>query len=152
MQSEKALGSRVHVNARNRENFFRLTKMERDQKKFIHVTGTENGRHFTFTGDAVILAVPSHNAAAMVEPLDIPLATSLKNIYYPPVAEVYLGFANGDIRRPLDGFGFLIPEKEHRNILGNNLEIRSFSGKSARRPFSVDIVCRRLPATGTRRA
>ncbi len=41
-----------------------------------------------------------------------------KNIYYPPVAEVLLGFKNDRIQRNLDGFGYLIPAKEKREILG----------------------------------
>ena len=86
----------------------------------------ENGKHFVLTAEALILAVPSHNAATMIGSLDAPLATSLKNIYYPPVAEVYLGFANSAIRRPLDGFGFLIPEKNTVKFSGQ-FGVPSFS-------------------------
>ncbi len=113
----KILGSRVRLNARV-ETVAPVSENGTGSKQFIHVTGIENGKHFTFTGEAVILAVPSYNAAMMIGSLDTPLATSLKNIYYPPVAEVYLGFPDSAVRRPLDGFGFLIPEKEHRKILG----------------------------------
>lgn len=125
----KKLGSRVHVNTRV-ETIASISENGAGSKKSIHVTGRENGKHIIFTADAVILAVPSHNAAAMIGDLDNPLATSLKNIYYPPVAEVYLGFANSDIRRPLDGFGFLIPEKEHRKILGTIWSSVLFPGRS----------------------
>ena len=125
----KALGNKVHVNA-NIEKIFSVSQNGMGSKKVVHVTGRENGKDFTFTGEAVILAVPSHHAATMIEPLDIPLATSLKNIYYPPVAEVYLGFAKSDIRRPLDGFGFLIPEKEHRKILGTIWSSALFPGRA----------------------
>ena len=125
----KALGSRVHVNM-HVERILPISENGTAAKKSIHVMGKENGNPFAFIGEAVILAIPSHHAAAMIGTLDIPLATSLKNIYYPPVAEVYLGFANGDIRRPLDGFGFLIPEKEHRNILGTIWSSVLFPGRS----------------------
>ena len=125
----KILGSRVRVNARV-ETIASVSENGTGSKQSIHVMGIENGKRFTLTGEAVILAVPSHNAAALIRDLDTPLATSLKNIYYPPVAEVYLGFANGAIRRPLDGFGFLIPEKEHRNILGTIWSSVIFPGRS----------------------
>ena len=123
------LGSRVHVNTRV-ETVAPVSENGTGSKQSIHVTGIENGKHFIFSAESVILAVPSYNAATMISSLDNPLATSLKNIYYPPVAEVYLGFTNSDIRRPLDGFGFLIPEKEHRKILGTIWSSVLFPGRS----------------------
>ena len=68
--------------------------------------------------DSVILAIPAYRAADLVEPLDPSLASTLRSIYYPPVAEVFLGFRESDIKRRLDVFGFLVPAKEHRQILG----------------------------------
>ena len=50
--------------------------------------------------------------------MDKTLATSLNNIYYPPVVEVFIGFRASDIGRALNGFGFLVPAKERRRILG----------------------------------
>ncbi|MCG3148269.1 MAG: Protoporphyrinogen oxidase [Verrucomicrobiae bacterium] len=42
----------------------------------------------------------------------------LKEIYYPPVASVVLGFRRDQVVHPLDGFGMLIPEVEGFRILG----------------------------------
>ena len=125
----KSLGNRVHVNA-HVETVAPISENGRGSGQSVHVTGTEEGKNFIFTADALILAVPSHHAATMIGSLDAPLATSLKNIYYPPVAEVYLGFANSAIGRPLDGFGFLIPEKEHRKILGTIWSSVLFPGRA----------------------
>ncbi len=113
----KALGNRVVVNTRV-EKIFPVSENGVGSKNYLQIGGKRDGKNFMCTADAVILAIPSYNAAAIVEPLDISLATSLKNIYYPPVTEVFLGFSNKDIQRPLDGFGFLIPAKEQRSILG----------------------------------
>jgi len=123
------LGSRVHTNTRV-ESVAPVSENGTRSGHLIHVTGIENGKRFTLATDAVILAVPSYNASPMIEPLDNTLATSLKNIYYPPVAEVYLGFSTGVIGRPLDGFGFLIPEKEHRKILGTIWSSVLFPGRA----------------------
>ncbi|MGA7162298.1 MAG: protoporphyrinogen oxidase [Bacteroidota bacterium] len=125
----KALGSRVHLNA-TVERVFQVSENGTGSKKLFNVTGSESGKNFSFGAKAVVLAIPSYQAATIIEPLDLPLATSLKNIYYPPVAEVYLGFKNGDIRRPLDGFGFLIPEKERRSILGTIWSSVLFPGRA----------------------
>ena len=125
----KSLGGRVHVNT-GVAAIARVPENGTGSRHAVHVTGMENGKPFVLTAEAVVLAVPSHNAATMIGTLDAPLATSLKNIYYPPVAEVYLGFANSAIRRPLDGFGFLVPEKEHRKILGTIWSSILFPGRS----------------------
>jgi oxygen-dependent protoporphyrinogen oxidase len=42
----------------------------------------------------------------------------LSSIYYSPVISIFLGVKREDIGRTLDGFGFLIPSKEKRKILG----------------------------------
>lgn len=42
----------------------------------------------------------------------------LTNIEYAPVSVLVLGFKQKQIDHPLDGFGFLVPEKENFNLLG----------------------------------
>ncbi|MBI4548808.1 MAG: protoporphyrinogen oxidase [Ignavibacteriae bacterium] len=68
--------------------------------------------------NAVVLATPAYVTASIIRPIDPEMAKTLESIYYPPVAEVFLGFRKEQIRRELDGFGFLVPEKEKRKILG----------------------------------
>lgn len=95
------------------------------------LTGSDEGKKFVLEADAVIFAVPSYVASTIVKPLDAPLATSLKNIYYPPVAEVFLGFPANAVGRALDGFGFLVPAKEKRKILGTIWSSVLFPGRSS---------------------
>ncbi|MBN2364527.1 MAG: protoporphyrinogen oxidase [Calditrichaeota bacterium] len=47
-----------------------------------------------------------------------PIQRILSPIYHPPVTMVYFGYRHNPAKRALDGFGFLIPRKEKRNILG----------------------------------
>jgi oxygen-dependent protoporphyrinogen oxidase len=68
--------------------------------------------------DVVVLSVPAYLAGELVRPFDSRLPGLLSNIYYPPVAEVFLGYDEDAISRPLDGFGYLIPAKEKKRILG----------------------------------
>jgi oxygen-dependent protoporphyrinogen oxidase len=84
----------------------------------FHVTGHRENKPFTFTCGQLIFAVPSYVASRWVRPLDDNLASRLDAIDYPPVAEIYLGYRRDQIGRELDGFGFLVPEKEKRSILG----------------------------------
>jgi oxygen-dependent protoporphyrinogen oxidase len=68
--------------------------------------------------DAVVIATPAPAAAAIIHSIDPETAGKLASIFYPPVTEVFLGYRTAQIPRPLDGFGFLIPEAENRKILG----------------------------------
>ncbi|HTX19934.1 MAG TPA: protoporphyrinogen oxidase [Bacteroidota bacterium] len=94
------------------------------------VRGSEGGSSLTIQADAVVLAVPAKRASAILESLSPGLANSLKKIYYPPVAEVFLGYASEEIGRPLDGFGFLVPEREKRKILGTIWTSAIFAGRT----------------------
>jgi len=79
---------------------------------------TKEGQVGHIVGDVLVLSVPSYAASELVKPLDAEFAGRLVSIYYPPVTEVFLGFRAGQVGRPLDGFGFLVPTKENRKILG----------------------------------
>lgn len=82
------------------------------------VTFEQDGRVQSAVADAVVLSVPAAAASRLVEPFSAPLAERLRGVYYPPVAEVFLGYRLDQMTRPLDGFGFLVPAKEKREILG----------------------------------
>ena len=94
------------------------------------VEGTRNGKKFALKPDAVITAIPSGATAELFKSLDGSLSESLNAIYYPPVVEVFLGFKAVDIRRALDGFGFLVPANEHRKILGTIWSSSLFPGRA----------------------
>jgi oxygen-dependent protoporphyrinogen oxidase len=73
-----------------------------------------NGEEF----DAVVVSTPAFVAADLVKSRDENLARLLSEVNYPQVAVVVLGFRSEKIKKELDGFGFLIPSKERRPILG----------------------------------
>jgi oxygen-dependent protoporphyrinogen oxidase len=66
----------------------------------------------------VILATPADAAARLVQPHAAPAAAALNEILYPPVASVASRYDRSDVAHPLDGFGFLVPAVERRQILG----------------------------------
>ncbi len=68
--------------------------------------------------DIVLSAVPAYHAASIIEDRENKLLNHLNNIYYPPVKVLYLGFRKAVVGQALDGFGFLIPEKEDKTFLG----------------------------------
>ena len=106
------------------------------------------GRNSRLEASAVILAVPSYVAAALIREHAPDLAESLEGMYYPPVAEVFLGYRRGQCERALDGFGFLIPAVEKRKILGTIWSSVSVPGEGPGRTYRAHNVRRRVATTG----
>lgn len=69
--------------------------------------------------DAVVISPPSHSAARIVSIIDSRLAETLDSIYYAPVCVVVTAFRSHNVRIKPDGFGFLVPGRERRQILGS---------------------------------
>ena len=68
--------------------------------------------------DVLVCATPAHNAADMVKSMSKNLGDALKDIFYPAISVVCLGYRKQRLRSSLDGFGFLVPFREQRRILG----------------------------------
>lgn len=109
-----ALGDSVRLNC----SVERIVPMRAGKFPVYTIFWKEDNEPHTLEANAVILATPAHAAAAIIQSIDPEMSKTLSSIYYPPVAEVFIGFRHDQVKRPLDGFGFLIPEKERRTILG----------------------------------
>ncbi len=68
--------------------------------------------------DILLSTLPAYAAADLFKNLDEKLFKHLIEIYYPPVIVLFLGYSKTVIGQPLDGFGYLIPEKEKKSFLG----------------------------------
>ncbi|MGK7397713.1 MAG: protoporphyrinogen oxidase [Candidatus Cyclobacteriaceae bacterium M3_2C_046] len=103
----------------------------KDQIKFAHeVKSIENSgsgyqlqvQHkksmLKVQADKVLFTIPAYKAKTVFKAFDQVLAQHLAEIYYPPVAVIFAVYPKKAIRQPLDGFGFLIPEKEQKKFLG----------------------------------
>ncbi len=77
------------------------------------------GKKETLEFDKVICSVPTHALATLLSEIAPRATEPLADVYYPPVTVVYTAFREEAILRELDGFGFLIPEVEKREILGS---------------------------------
>ena len=94
----------------------------------ITVSGKDGTR--TLEADVVILAVPADDGAELVRELDDGLASTMGSITYAGMAVVHVGFSEEDMPRPLDGFGFLIPHREKRRLLGSLWASSIFAGRA----------------------
>src|SRR5262249_34112277 len=68
--------------------------------------------------EAVVLACPAPQQAAILADEDADLATTIDGIPYNRVAVVALGYRAADVPRSMDGFGYLSPQRERRDVLG----------------------------------
>jgi oxygen-dependent protoporphyrinogen oxidase len=127
----RSLGSRVRTSSP-------VTRISVDPGRRPSGSGTaESPGEFVLTtpsgevrAASVVLATPALAAAALLESLDRDAARVIRGIQYPPVAEVFLGFRRDQIGRELDGFGFLIPAVERRQILGTIWSSALFQGRA----------------------
>jgi oxygen-dependent protoporphyrinogen oxidase len=66
----------------------------------------------------VVITAPAHGVSSLFADGLARRFIALHEMVYAPVAIVATGFRREQVRHPLDGFGFLVPEKEQRHILG----------------------------------
>ena len=78
----------------------------------------------------LILAAPAHAQAKLLQDMDSSLAALLSGIPYPALSVVCLGYRKKHVGDVLDGFGFLIPSKERRAILGTIVDSNVFPGRA----------------------
>ena len=80
--------------------------------------------------DGLVLAAPAHAQARMLQAMDPDLAGLLGGIPYPALAVVCLGYRKQLVGQVLDGFGFLVPSKEQRAVLGTIVDSNVFPGRA----------------------
>ncbi|MEX0612199.1 MAG: protoporphyrinogen oxidase, partial [Pirellulales bacterium] len=74
-------------------------------------------QHPASSFDALIVSLPSHAAAGLLQASAPELSAELAAIEYAGCAVVSLGFQRRQIAHPLDGFGFVVPQVERRRII-----------------------------------
>jgi oxygen-dependent protoporphyrinogen oxidase len=84
------------------------------------------------TTDAVVLAVPAYVAASLLSPIEPKLTGLLNQIRYVSTATISLGYRRVDLgaEQNLDGFGFIIPKSENRQILACTWSSTKFDHRS----------------------
>jgi len=88
------------------------------------------GPQGTGSFDAVVLALPAPEAAALLTTVDADLASSLAAIPYAAAATVSLAWARDRVAHALDGFGFVVPAIEGMAITGCTFVHRKYAGRA----------------------
>ncbi len=90
------------------------------------VEGLARGVPFVDEARSVVVALPLEGLRRVLPHDGL---AGLDEVPYPPLAVVFLGWSSEPGGRPRDGFGFLVPEKEHRSMLGTLWNSSLFPGR-----------------------
>lgn len=101
-----------------------------DSSRGFTVRCKQNGSDLILRAKSVVLSVPAGAASELIRPFSRPTAEVLSSIYYPPVASIFTAFRKADVQGPIDGFGFLVPSRERRQILGSLWSSSLFPGRA----------------------
>jgi oxygen-dependent protoporphyrinogen oxidase len=107
-----------------------IGQLEREADGTWTVTGARGGEPFVRRARTVVLATPAYEAAKLVRVLAPDTAQGLVAIPYTALASVATAYARPDIAHSLDGFGFLVPRRERRRILGCLFSSSMFDGRA----------------------
>jgi protoporphyrinogen/coproporphyrinogen III oxidase len=108
----------------------RVERVVRHDDGMYTVEGDASGAPFTRRARAVVLSVAAGAAAELVRVLAPAAAEALAAIDYAPVAVAASAYRRADVAHPLAGFGFLVPKKERRAILGSLFSSSMFAGRA----------------------
>ncbi|MDI1472238.1 Protoporphyrinogen IX oxidase, aerobic, HemY [Thermodesulfovibrio sp. N1] len=84
----------------------------------------------TIEAKKVIFACPAHDTSQILKDFDKELSDILNSIPYPPLSVVALGFKTDQIGFGTDLYGFLVPYKEKRKILGALFDSSIFTNRA----------------------
>jgi protoporphyrinogen/coproporphyrinogen III oxidase len=96
----------------------KVEKILRKRENYI-VRVKKNGRSSEYIFDRIVLSVPAYSLSKILSGLETDIVKSISEVEYQPVAVVFMGLRNEDLKKKINGFGFLVPEVENRRILGS---------------------------------
>ncbi len=124
------LGARAQMSAR-------VTGIERVAGGLYRVRAEGAGGAADFAARAVVVAVPAHAAAHLVEQISAALAKTLSGVAYAPVAVATHGYYAKQFSAELRGFGVLIPRSEKQRTLGIVWNSSLFPGRAPEGQVSI---------------
>ena len=73
----------------------------------------------TYTCDTLICALPSHVSVALFQDFAPDLARSIEQIPSQPIAVICTGHDRAEVAHTMDGFGYLVPPNQGKDVLGS---------------------------------
>ncbi len=80
--------------------------------------------------DAIVVATQAQAAADLLRPTDRTLADELSSIHHSGCSIVTLAYQRAQVAHPMDGFGFVVPAVERRQILSGSFSSVKYPGRA----------------------
>ncbi|NWF88469.1 MAG: protoporphyrinogen oxidase [Ignavibacteriaceae bacterium] len=90
-------------------------KIEKSEEGYL-IQCTHKGENISIYSNVVISSIPAFIASDLFRSFGEGIAKHLSEIYYAPVLVHYLAYKKENVKRTLDGYGFLVPAKERKSI------------------------------------
>ncbi len=101
-----------------------------DQRYRGHIQRNSEISSVQTDADITIVATPAYAAAKIVENLNPVLSQILSQIPYAPIAVAGLVFKQVSFKKKPDGFGYLVPSRENKDVLGVLIESNVYPGRA----------------------
>ncbi|KAJ1428611.1 hypothetical protein B484DRAFT_413292 [Ochromonadaceae sp. CCMP2298] len=110
---------------------YKLLSVARDGEDWLSTFDTATGKK-TIRSKALILTAPGYVTSEIVGGPNgvVPEAKELGDVRYPPVASVTIAYPNDAFKKPLKGFGHLIPRAMKVRTLGTIWSSSLFPGRA----------------------
>ncbi len=89
--------------------------------------------------DGVLLGVPAPRQTELLKDVCPEAADELRRIYYASSAIALIGVKAQDLQRPLEGFGFVVPQIEGRDILSVSYASKKYPGRAPEGHFLLRV-------------
>jgi oxygen-dependent protoporphyrinogen oxidase len=116
-----------------------VKKIEKQNDGYL-LTCLFNSEDINLYADIIISMIPAYCAADLFSAFDDELKKHLLDIYYPPVLVQYSVYKKEDIKRPLDGFGIMVPYKERKSFLNTIWNSAVFPNRSPEGTSAFTII------------
>lgn len=107
-----------------------VVKVRRGEGSSFFVEHICRGQDGEVEADVVVVASPAYTASTLLSDMDGELSGLVGDISYAPIATVALGFEKRQYGKVLDSFGFLVPRRESRKVLGILFDSSIFSNRA----------------------
>ena len=108
----------------------RVHRIVRDADGAFVVEAVVGEQRVAHRASVVVLATPADATAAMIADLVPDAARAVAGIGYAPIVVVAGAYRRSEVAHSLAGFGFLVPKKEQRRILGCLFSSSMFDGRA----------------------
>lgn len=126
LKIKQILGNKVRLS-------HKLIKVSKDGSNWLSTFSTDFNSVVTIRSKSLVITSPGYVTGPIVGDETsgvVPEAKELSDIYYPPVASVTIAYPNDAFKKPLKGFGHLIPRAMKVRTLGTIWSSSLFPGRA----------------------